>query len=458
MSHQPILSRAVGLAVAGLLGATAWAAPDPAADTAAGSLALTLADAVQRGLEHNLAALLAEQQVASATGAARAARARLWPGLDAELSENRTKINLEAYGFPVAPGESPLIGPFNVFDARLSSSAPIWDQRVRAGARSARATADAAHADLDDVRDQVVLAVSSLYLEAVAAEARVAALQSQVDSAASLAEQARDMKASGLVARVDVLRAEVQLAAEQQRQIVASNHAATSKLSLARAIGLPLDRTLELVDRPSYRPTLALTPAAALQRALANRADLAALDASLEAARQELRAAKGGGLPSLVAHGDVGRIGPSPSTAETTYTIGAALRVPLFTGGEVAGRVEQAQARITALEARRVDLSQRIELEVRTALLDLGAADARVRVAQRATGVADAQLEQTRDRFAAGVADGVEVVQAQEAVATAHENQIASLLAFNRAQVVLARALGIAADDLAGSTEPGGQP
>jgi outer membrane protein TolC len=304
----------------------------------------------------------------------------------------------------------------------------------------------------------VVLAVSSLYLEAVAAEARVAALQSQVDSAASLAEQARDMKASGLVARVDVLRAEVQLAAEQQRQIVASNHAATSKLSLARAIGLPLDRTLELVDRPSYRPTLALTPAAALQRALANRADLAALDASLEAARQELRAAKGGGLPSLVAHGDVGRIGPSPSTAETTYTIGAALRVPLFTGGEVAGRVEQAQARITALEARRVDLSQRIELEVRTALLDLGAADARVRVAQRATGVADAQLEQTRDRFAAGVADGVEVVQAQEAVATAHENQIASLLAFNRAQVVLARALGIAADDLAGSTEPGGQP
>lgn len=465
MTHRPLAICPAAALLAALLAVAPLAAADPAPspDAALQPLRLTLADAVQRGLEHNLAALLAEQQAAGAAGAARAARARLWPGLDGEVSESRSKISLEAYGFPVAPGESPVIGPFNVFDARLSTSAPLYDRQVRAGARAATAAADAARASLADVRDQVVLAVSSIYLEAVAAEARVNAVRSQVDSAASLAEQARDMKASGLVARVDVLRAEVQLAAEQQRQIVADNQAATTRLALARAIGLPLDQPLELVDRPQLRPAAALDPADAVARALDRRADLAALDSSLESARQALAAAKGGRLPSLVAHGDIGRVGPSPDDLETTYTVAAALKVPLFTAGEVAGRVEEAQARVSALQAQRADLVQRIELEVRTALLDLGAADARARVAERAAGVAEAQLEQTRDRFAAGVADGVEVVQAQEAVATAHDNRIASLLDDNRARVALARALGVAAEDLAPADSApraasGGQP
>ncbi len=413
-----------------------------------GPLRLTLVDAVSRGLEYNLAALLAERGAEGAVGAARSARARRLPDLAVEVSDARTKINLEAYGLPVAPGESPLIGPFDVFDARISSDMPLLDSAVTAGARSAEAAATAARATADDVRDEVVLGVSSLYLEAVAAEARAIAVRSEVSSAESLARQARDLKASGLVARVDVLRAEVQLASEQQRLIVAENDAARRKLVLARAIGVSLGRTVELVDRPVYRPVTSLPLDAALERASAHRADLASAEASVEAAAEAVRAARGEGLPSLALHGDVGRIGPAPSGAETTFTVAALVRVPLFTGGSVRGRVEQAKARLAGREAIRDDLRERIELEVRTAMLDLEASDARVKVAEGAAGVADAQLEQTRDRFAAGVSTGVEVVQAQEAVATAHDNSIASLLAFNRAKVALARALGVSAENL----------
>jgi len=430
---------------------TAGAAPGGEEAQAAadeGALRLTLADAVSRGLEHNLAALLAEHRAEGAAGAARAARARLIPDLAAELSEARTKINLEAYGLPVAPGESPLIGPFNVFDVRLSSSVPLLDASVRAGSSSARAAAEAARATAQDVRDEVVLAVSSLYLRAVAAEEKVVAVRSEVDSAESLAAQARDMKTSGLVAGVDVLRADVQLASERQRLIVAENEAATTKLALARAIGVPLGRVVELADRPVYRPAPTVALAAALDRAFAHRADLHSADAAVESAREAVRAARGEGLPSLAVHGDVGRIGPTPSSAETTYTVSARVAVPLFTGGAVQGGVEQARAVLSEREALRDDLRQRIELEVRTALLDLEAADARVKVAEDAAGVAQTQLDQTHDRFAAGVATGVEVVQAQEALATAHDNAIASLLAFNRAKVVLARVLGDSAEEL----------
>jgi len=422
--------------------------PSAAPSDDAAPLQLSLVDAVTRGLERNLAVLLSERGAEGAAGAARSARAKRLPDLAVEASEARTKINLEAYGLPVAPGESPLIGPFNVFDARISSSMPLLDSAVNAGARSEQAGAKAARAAVDDVRDEVVLGVSSLYLQAVAAEARVITVRSEVSSAESLARQARDMKSSGVVARVDVLRAEVQLASERQRLIVAENEAATRKLALARAIGVPLSRSLQLVDRPVYRPAPPMPLDTALERAYAHRGDLESAEAAVEAASEGVRAARGEGLPSLALHGDVGRIGPAPSGAETTFTVAARIRVPLFTGGAVQGRVEQAKARLAEREAIRDDLRERIELEVRTALLDLEASDARVKVAEGAAGVADAQLEQTRDRFAAGVSSGVEVVQAQEAVATAHDNAIASLLAFNRARVALARALGLTAEDM----------
>jgi outer membrane protein TolC len=107
-----------------------------------------------------------------------------------------------------------------------------------------------------------------------------------------------------------------------------------------------------------------------------------------------------------------------------------------------------ADASLADRQARLADLAARIEYEVRSALLDLAAADQRTEVARDAVHLAESQLEQARDRFSAGVADGVEVVQAQQAAATAHDNHIASLLADNLAKVRLARALGVAAEGL----------
>jgi outer membrane protein TolC len=88
------------------------------------------------------------------------------------------------------------------------------------------------------------------------------------------------------------------------------------------------------------------------------------------------------------------------------------------------------------------DLSAQIDNDVRNALLDLNAAADLVEVARSSIDLAEQTLTQAQDRFSAGVADTLEVVQAQESVASAHENYISSLYAHNLAKVELARSVG----------------
>jgi outer membrane protein TolC len=90
------------------------------------------------------------------------------------------------------------------------------------------------------------------------------------------------------------------------------------------------------------------------------------------------------------------------------------------------------------------NLRAQIDFDVRTALLDLNAAADQVEVARTSLDLANQTLDQARDRFTAGVADNLEVVQAQESVASANESYIASLYAHNVAKLSIARAIGFA--------------
>ncbi len=434
-------------------GVLAGGVPGPAP---AGPVTLTLRDAVERGLERNLAVVLGREQANAAAGAHTAVRSRVLPKLDATLAESRSVVNLEAYGFPVAPGESPLIGPFNVFDARAALAVPLVDLSGWADARAASHAAEAAGATLEDLRDQVVLAVSSLYLSASAADSRVVVARAQVATARALHEQAVDMKATGVIAAIEVLRTEVQLAAERERLIIAENDAATSKLALARAIGLPLDADLILLETLDDSPAPVIGADEAVRQALGQRSDYLSAQAGLAAAEEAATAARNLAVPSLTMQADWGKIGPDVRGALTTYAVAARFVLPLYSGGCIHARKLTAAAAVSDRQARLADLGARIEYEVRSALLDLAAADRRTQVARDAVRLAERQLDQARDRFVAGVADGVEVIQAQQAAATANDNEIASLLDENLARVRLARALGTAADgseDVSGGTQ-----
>jgi outer membrane protein TolC len=411
-------------------------------------LDLTLVDAIDRGLQRNLALLLGEQHIQAARGAHWEALAEVLPNVSFKLSETRQKLNLEAFGFTSIagfPNIPPLVGPFDVFDARAQLTETLFAFNSYERIRAEKARIDAARLSLQDTRDVIVLISGALYLRAVTEESRINAARAQLDTARALLELAQDRKKAGLVPSVDVLRADVERARREQDTITAEVRFAKAKLALARAIGLPLGQQFHLADPVPYSPVTLRTLEEALQTAYQNRSDWKAAEARLHAAERARRAATGEWLPSLDVWGDYGALGATAGTARTTYTLGAAIRVPLFNGGKTIGKMLETEAALQTERASLEDLRARVRYEVESARLDMKAAQDRVAVAEEAMTLAKEELTQAQDRFEAGVASNIDVVQAQQSLAAATESYIASLYDHNVAKAIMGRVLGIAA-------------
>jgi len=416
----------------------------PTGTATPGPLPLSLSDAIDRGLRANLALVLAEQGVRSARGSRLEALGDVLPHLSGRLSAVRQKLSLEAFGFTGFPGiDSPVVGPFNVFDSRVLLTEEL-DLKGLYKARAEGQRVEAARWTYQDTRELVVLVSGNLYLRTLAEQSRVEAARAEAETARALHQLAVDRKSAGVVPGVDVLRAEVELRSREQRVIEADTRLSRAKLDLARAIGLPLGQEIQLTDTMPSPVVPPLTLEQMMEMAFAQRSDWKAAQARVRAAEASRRSALGEALPGLTVDADYGAIGQTYGGARNTYSLAGALRVPLFQGGLVAGKVLAADAALRSARAGVEDLRGRIDYDVRVGGLELKAAVERQAVAESARGLAREQLRQAQDRFAAGVANNVDVVLAQEAVARAEEDLISTVYDLNLARASLGRALGLA--------------
>jgi outer membrane protein TolC len=416
-------------------------------------LRLTLDDAIARGLDHNLGPLLAAEDVRRARAVRAATVGALLPRAYAAVSESSRQINLEAFGFSgsLGSGDVPsVVGPFDLFDARLRLDWALFDPAAIARSRSGAAVLDAAELTYDDARELVVLAVADQYLQMLAAERLTASVEAEVETAETLRTIALDRKEAGTAAGIEVLRAEVRLQQDRQRLIATRNAQTKQRLELARMIGLPLGQELEpadaMVETAPQPPPLD----AAVAQAWARRRDLAAAEARLEAARAERRAATRERLPALRFSGDYGVLGRETDSAEETFDVGASIAVPVFDRASIDSEAIRSEAELRARQAELEDLRGAIYYEVRAALLDLEAARDLTEVGRAGLDLAQRQLEQARNRFSAGVASNLEVVEAQESLARADETFIASLYLLTLERLRLGRALGSISEALPG--------
>ncbi len=415
----------------------------PSGDVTTVPLRLSLAEAVKRGLDNNLGGLTEAQRLRTAEGTRWRGLSEVLPHLSANLRQSEQLVNLAAYGFTGFPGVPPVIGPFGVFDARVAVSAPLLDTSAFKTLHADTANLQAEQFTYKSAREEIVLVVANLYLQAVADASRVQAARSQVSTAETLVRLAEDQRASGLVAGIEVLRQQVELAGARQRLIAADAAAEKDKLALARSIGVPAGQPLELADAIPFSPAPSLTLEQATAQAYAERDDLRSAEARVDAARAARQAAVGNGLPTVHLDADYGALGSNISTAKNTYAIAATVRMPLFDGNSTRGRIEQADAELRQREMELADLRAGIHYQVAATLLDLRAAGAAVDVARDAETLARQQVEQAQDRFRAGVANTIELVQAQDALAAASDRYIASLYTHNVAKASLAHALGV---------------
>lgn len=422
-----------------LLPAALWAAPPAPMPP----VELTLRDCVALAVQNNLAVRLSQAGTTAARGRVLQSAAALLPRLTGSMSEVRTyREDLAALGFS-GGGFPELIGPFNTFDARIRAVQEVFDLPSILRLKASNAEDRAAAMEGSLAAEQVAAAATLSYVELFRARQAIASAAADVELALSLRQLAEDKKKAGTAAGIDVARAKTREAEEKLALLEARNVAQQAEVRLQRVAGLPLDRGVALMDEPDFKPAEAPQAEAALQSAGAGRWELRIAAERFAAARNQWRAEQSQRLPAVALTGDVGLSGPdADSRARTTGSAGAALQLPLFAGGAITGRVKEADGRRAAAESTLADLRAQVEEDVRLALIDLGAAVERVGTATEVERLADDELAMARDRFAAGVADNVELLNSQTALSHARDARVSALARYQAARVSLALAVG----------------
>ncbi len=415
------------------------------AQTAAeASVALSVEQAIEQAIETNLATRLAQASSAEARGRVIQATASLLPQLIGTISQQRVfKLNLEAEGFnssPLIPNT--VIGPFNVFDARIQLVQQVLDVNAIWLTKQASADARAARLGEDLAAEQVASAAALAFIEDLRAVRDVQDAQANWELAQRLSELAQHQHDAGLATAVDLARAETRVAVDHENLIQAELAAYLADLRLKRIVGLPLPERIAPADSGGGPPTEIPDEAAALAKAQSDRIELQVTRERLKAEAYGLSAAKAGYLPTITARADYGFSGSLPDGSARTGSISGALNFPIFSGRLTSGQVKEAKGRRDAAQSQDEDARIQVEEDVRIALHTLFAEKDDVDAAETRRQSAERELDGARSRYGAGAGDNIQVVSAQAALADALKARADARARYASASVNLAAALG----------------
>jgi outer membrane protein TolC len=435
-SYKPVICLMVAAIMAIGIPASSWAQQETV-------YKLTLQDAIQKALQANLNVLLAQSRVDEAEGSRqRSMSAALLPRINAQTYANVQNRNLRAFGISVPGLPLPaVVGPFSNYDARIYAQQNVLDLATYRTFKASESAVNASKLDERDARDLIVRATAALYLNAQTAASRVDAAQSRVNDSNTLLKLATDKHDAGTATGVDVLRAQVQLANEQQSLLVAQNDLKQAFLTLARNMGINPGTNLELAEPLQYRALAQSQPDALLPAALQARADYLSLAKQRDTLHEQQRANHARYFPKVSLTGNIGELGRSIGGMTTTGLIQGQVDFTVF-DGDRSGEAMQIASRIKRVDAQIADLQRGVDQDIRQALLNLDSAAQQVNVSEQGQQLARRELALAQDRFQAGTANNVEVVTAQDELARAEENYIIAVTRHVDAKCALARALG----------------
>jgi outer membrane protein TolC len=437
----PFGQRVPVLLLAWLGSGQAWTQAVPAAPQAR-TVQLTLAQAIRTALDQNPRVHQSLLAIAESGDDRRSAAAALMPSVAAQATGVRNKYNLNAQMGMTVPGFPPVVGPYNWHQAGLEAQVSLFDLSLWKKWRASQHAEASTQAQGRAVREEIAAIVVGQYLRTLRAAASVQAGESRVELAEALAKLAENQQKQGVGTRLDTLRAQVQLQTERQRLILAQTQRTTSLAGLGRALDVEPGTRIELMDSLSAPVLPAVGFQETFQAGLAQRPEMAVLEAREKAAANLREAAQGLRLPTVVATGFYGSTALQSLPSTTTYQVALGLRVPLFTGGLVSAQVSRAQSEQSRVQEARREVRAQVGYEIQVAQAELDAASNEVEVTNLAVSLSTEALSQARHRFEAGVSNNIEVINAQDELAKANDNQISALYRLNQSRADLARATG----------------
>ncbi|MDQ8164822.1 MAG: TolC family protein, partial [Gemmatimonadota bacterium] len=418
---------------------------------------LTIGGAARAAAERSALVQVGRERAAQATTRVRQRRADLLPTISAIASEGERTLNSAGFGLslanpangqPLLDPNGQVLGPVRGYDLRASVRQALADPAALARVAAARATADALDREADAIAQQAAAGAALAAVVAMRAEALLSARISDSALAVSLVDLARAQSTAGIGIALDVTRAESQAALARAQVIAARNGLARARLELARSMGLAATAPFALANLIGAPSPAAPEPVvdAAVQVALARRADLRAVSAQIGAAERQVRAVHAERLPTVAAFADDGAAGRSTNHLLNTWSWGIQVGVPIFDGFRREARLAEQRSVTREIDLRRRELAAQAETDVRAAILDIGSAAEQLLAARERERLATQEVAQARDRFSAGVSGNADVIVASQNLNAARTFLIESESALLAARVHLARAQGTVTD------------
>jgi outer membrane protein TolC len=368
--------------------------------------------------------------------------AALLPRVNAQTYANLQNHDLRAEGLSFTGIPIPsTVGPLSNYDFRVYAQQNVVDLGSYRELKASERALAAGKMDERDARDLIVRAIAALYLNAQSAAARADAAQSRVTDSNALYKLAKDKHDAGTATGVDVLRAQVQLANDHQALLIARNQTKQALLELARNLGMSPGTPLELADPLNYRSLSQPDIETLESAALVARADYLSLANQRQGLVEQQRASRARFYPKLSINGNIGEIGRSIGSVQTTGLVQGQIDFTLF-DHDRNGEAQELASRVKRIDDQIADLRRGIEEDLRSSLLNLDSANEQVAVAKDGQELAKKELELAQDRFQSGTANNVEVITAQDELARAEENYILAVSSHVDAKFALARSMG----------------
>ncbi|HYA36099.1 MAG TPA: TolC family protein [Candidatus Binataceae bacterium] len=416
---------------------------------------ISLDDAITAALRDNRELRASADQRRAVEDEVDVARAAMIPRLDALENFSYTDSPVQVFSNLLAQQEftasnfaiNSLNHPafLSNFQSQARLSFPLFaGGRLLAGLRDAGLAAHAERWQSIRTRQQVEFAVIQSFFSALIAEQQVAVIKRASDAARAHLGQAQNLFANGMVVKSDVLRTNVLVGTIEQQRIEAESRVAISRAQLAHVLGeedrriAPLDNKAATASIPQASSLDAMT-----KNAMAARPEIKVIDDGVGRAREAVAMARADYLPTVEIAGVYENDSQTLARAGQSGALMISGRLNLFNGMATRAKFDAAQADLSRTKALAEDLRHAIALEVETAYRRLAAAQQSLEVAERDAVYAADSLKTLEDRYGAGLATNIAVLDAQTTREETEMRLVAARAEVNIDRAALNLAVGI---------------
>ncbi len=420
-------------------------------------ISLTLDDALRMGIENNLGLVYARQTELGDQAQRLTAYGVILPNLDIQGSTAFHQYNLASSGFraDVIPqfaaalgGGTNLQGFKSVVKVDVTQGNFVLSQNLLNFSdfdllKAVGHLLKSAIANSASSRGQVVQNVGVAYLRVIAAQSQIAFDQALLKTDEGVVYQSQQRHQAGITANLDELRSRVQYQTQQQALIGDVGALSKAKIALNRSIGLAPEQEIAVNDATPFADLEAMTPEDAERQALAARQDYQSSLEQLRAAEFERRAATRERYPTLVFNGTYGVTGVTGAIYHDTWTASGTLNIPVFREARFRADRDTAEFMLDNARAQVSNVRQQIAQQVRGSLIDLKSATATIAAAKSNAELGQVALQQSIERFQAGIDDNLPAIEAESTLAQAQVQFVNASFQYNQAKLNFARNLGI---------------